>query len=93
MVTPTRSALAATIAMTCPMVRRGEIINAPTGARRCLAAIVRVPSNINYNLRNLAAVRNKEALQKLPEAERDEWQKFWEDVDGALNQLKQKKPA
>jgi tetratricopeptide (TPR) repeat protein len=41
--------------------------------------------------RDLSAVRNKDALQKLTESERALWQKFWEDVDALLNQLKQKK--
>jgi hypothetical protein len=30
---------------------------------------------------DLAGVRDKEALEKLPEAERTEWRKLWAEVD------------
>ena len=39
----------------------------------------------------LANVRAKESLQKLSEGERAAWQKFWDDVDALVNQLRQKK--
>jgi serine/threonine-protein kinase len=36
---------------------------------------------------DLATVRDKEALAKLPEAEREAWQKLWADVDAVLGKL------
>jgi hypothetical protein len=41
--------------------------------------------------RHLAAVRGKEALLKLQEAERGLWQKLWDDVDGVVILSNQKK--
>jgi len=41
--------------------------------------------------RDLRAVRNKEALEKLAEGERVVWQKFWDEVDAVLQQTRQKK--
>jgi len=40
---------------------------------------------------HLIGVRNKDALQKLLEPERSQWLKFWDDVEGVLNQMRQKK--
>jgi hypothetical protein len=33
---------------------------------------------------DLACLRDKDALEKLPEAERDEWRKLWDDVAAVL---------
>jgi hypothetical protein len=41
---------------------------------------------------DFAGVRGTDALARLPEAERKEWQKFWEEVE-ALRQLAAKKSA
>ncbi len=41
--------------------------------------------------RAFAGVRGKDALQKLNEGERVAWQKFWDDVDGLVKQLRQQK--
>jgi Flp pilus assembly protein TadD len=41
--------------------------------------------------RCLSTVRNRDALEKLPDPERVQWQQFWDKVDGFVNQLRQKK--
>jgi hypothetical protein len=40
---------------------------------------------------NLAAMREKEALAKLPEDEARQWQKFWTDVADTLAKVQGKK--
>jgi hypothetical protein len=41
---------------------------------------------------DLAGVRDKDALAKLPEAERATWQQFWADVDALLQRVEPKAP-
>jgi hypothetical protein len=40
---------------------------------------------------DLASVRDKDALDKLPEAERKEWRQFWDDVAALLKKIEVKK--
>jgi hypothetical protein len=40
---------------------------------------------------DFASVRDPAELQKLPEAERREWQSFWSEVDGLLRKAEGKK--
>jgi hypothetical protein len=42
---------------------------------------------------DLAAVRSKEALAKLPEAERKQWQQLWSDVATLLQRAREKKSS
>jgi hypothetical protein len=41
---------------------------------------------------DLAGVRGPEALARLPEAERQPWQKLWDEVIDLLNQAQAKTP-
>ncbi len=43
--------------------------------------------------RDLAGVRDKQALANLPAAERAEWEKLWAEVAGLLRRLDQKVAA
>jgi tetratricopeptide (TPR) repeat protein len=43
--------------------------------------------------RNLAGVRDAEALARLPEAERQAWRKFWGEVDGFLTRVQGERKA
>ena len=38
---------------------------------------------------DLAGVRDADALMKLPDAERQEWQKLWQEVEALLKQAAQ----
>jgi tetratricopeptide (TPR) repeat protein/tRNA A-37 threonylcarbamoyl transferase component Bud32 len=40
---------------------------------------------------DLVGVREKDALEKLPEAERDDWRKFWDDVASVLKKVEEPK--
>jgi hypothetical protein len=48
------------------------------------AAAARQVLEAFYDLPGLASVRNPAALASLPEPERQEWQAFWQDVEGLL---------
>ncbi len=39
----------------------------------------------------LASVRDKEALDKLPDDERKEWRQLWDDVAALLKKVQEKK--
>ena len=41
---------------------------------------------------DLAGIRDKQELAKLPEAERKEWQSLWADVDALLKRTQGTKP-
>jgi hypothetical protein len=39
---------------------------------------------------DLASIRDRDALTELPPAEREEWLKWWTDVDALLRQAQEK---